>query len=482
MVLCVSLVFLGAACGSTSGGGDGGGGLTAADTTGGGSLTGKDSSGADATCSAADNSCKGSKLQYCDNGAFATMNCDEAGCLAAGFLGSAGCGAGPDGTSTCLCTACTAADNVCLSAKVAQVCDTATGTVSSTTCASGKSCAGGKCAAPTCTPKCASGACGPGSDGCGGTCSCSAGEQCNNGTCQKPCTSADNACSGDTLHTCGSDGQLHDQVCSTASCVQAGFIGYAKCGANPGEAATCLCQGCSAADEKCVGATAYACDDASGKLVATACGGGKLCKNATCVSPCVDECTTDNCNAAGQVELCQVGIDGCMKKLLPKACGGGLVCPPGTFTGCGACNDQSQCSAASVCQLFSKCIPASGATYTLKFYSATVPTTDSTGASWDGFGGAPDPIVNVYVNDVFVGSTGAISDTFSPSWNQSVDVVLNAGDVLLFQVWDQDVSSDDYIDGAQFSSWLATVKAGSYHSGPLYAGSTTSMSYDFGPK
>ena len=62
------------------------------------------------------------------------------------------------------------------------------------------------------------------------------------------------------------------------------------------------------------------------------------------------------------------------------ACSCGLVCPAGGC-GCGMCADQSQCDAVSVRELFSKCIAASGATYTFTFYSAAVPT-DPTGSAW----------------------------------------------------------------------------------------------------
>ena len=274
---------------------------------------------------------------------------------------------------------------------------------------------------------------------------------------------------------------MEAKLCSDADCKAAGYVGFSQCGANPGQDKTCLCEPCTAADEKCALNTAYTCDAVTGKLTAQACGAGMQCKNAACVKPCTDECTQDACNAAGQVVACQVGVDGCKKKLAPAACGSTSVCLAGA-SGCGPCNTSSQCDANSVCAGTGKCVAASGYTYAIHFISAVVPTTDTTGSAWDGFGGAPDPYVSVVVSTVTVDKTTYENDTFTPAWDQTLLITLKTTDVLDLDVWDSDGWSDDPIDGLEFKSRLSVVKAGGSLSGPLYPGSTTSMTYTITPK
>ncbi len=327
-VLCVAFTMFGAACGSTSAGG-GGGGVTAEDAASAADIASgpHDTLVADTGCTATESSCTGNTLNLCVGGSFKTQKCDDAGCIGAGYLGSTGCGVDTDGLATCLCTPCSVADTVCLSTKEAQVCDLKTGKVSTTTCTGAKTCSAGKCATPTCTPKCTSGACGANSDGCGGTCTCSAGEQCNNGTCQKPCTTANNACTGDTLHTCGVDGFMHDKTCGVADCLSVGYVGYAECGANPGQAATCLCVGCTEADNKCAdGTTVQTCDLASSKLTTSKCTGKNVCYGGSCVDP--------TCKPTCDGSKCGPNSDGCGGTC---NCGGGDVCDAGTCKA--ACSD-----------------------------------------------------------------------------------------------------------------------------------------------
>ncbi len=338
-----------------------------------------------------------------------------------------------------------------------------------------------KCKSTTCKPSCAANSCG--NDGCGGTCKCASGSVCAGTTCVAPCSPADNFCDGTTLHFCDASGAMGAKLCSDADCKAAGFVAFSQCGANTGQNKTCLCEACTAADEKCAANTAYTCDAVTGKLTAQACGAGMQCKNAACVKPCTDECTQDACNAGGQVVACQVGVDGCKKKLAPADCIGGLVCVAGSL-GCAACTASGQCDAQSVCGGNGKCTTAFGHTYTIKILSGNMPLTDSTGSAWDAFGGAPDPFVNIEVNDTIVATTTSQQDTFTPVWGESFDVVLQQTDVLSLAVWDEDttVATSDYMDGVKLGSWLAWVKSGTGNSGPLYSGSTMSLSYTIKPK
>lgn len=87
------------------------------------------------------------------------------------------------------------------------------------------------------------------------------------------------------------------------------------------------------------------------------------------------------------------------------------------------------------------------------------------GAAWDAFGGAPDPIVEVYVGSetnrvaVFNGP----DDTFRITFTNARVGGLRASDLrnlLLFMVYDEDVSDYEYIGGCFYRGLDDTVWAG----------------------
>ena len=324
------VAFAGVGC-SSSGSSGGGGTVAAVDAGGGGGLdtgaggdgsstqdTGKDTA---TTCTVADDHCDGDQVVYCDvtTGKIDQYGCSNLACQQAGYKSYAGCGMSSSGLIDCLCETCTSADNKCLGTSSAQVCDSATGKLSITTCASGKNCVNGKCVTATCVPSCKPGVCGPQTDGCGGSCSCPSGEQCNSGVCKKPCTAADQSCTGNTLHYCGPDGNLVDKQCSDASCQLVGYPSYSNCGANPGQNATCLCNKCTDADNKCFdGKTVQTCDNVTGTLTKTTCTGVNVCYGGACVDP--------TCKPSCDGTTCGPDSDGCGGTC---NCGGGNLCDKG---------------------------------------------------------------------------------------------------------------------------------------------------------
>jgi hypothetical protein len=78
---------------------------------------------------------------------------------------------------------------------------------------------------------------------------------------------------------------------------------------------------------------------------------------------------------------------------------------------------------------------------------AARPTQNGDGEAWDAFGGAPDPFVVVYLNGSVVLQTAEAADTFSASYSESADVVIPAGARVEVEVWDSDISDDDWILG-----------------------------------
>ena len=124
-------------------------------------------------CTKADNSCSGDVLTFCAaDGLTATTFCSDSQCQQGGYLGFDSCGPSSAGYTACLCTACTTADNICVSGG-AQVCDSVTKKVSVQACGGGKVCKNGACVVP-CTDECSADSCAggyavscvKGSDGC----------------------------------------------------------------------------------------------------------------------------------------------------------------------------------------------------------------------------------------------------------------------------------------------------------------------------
>lgn len=78
--------------------------------------------------------------------------------------------------------------------------------------------------------------------------------------------------------------------------------------------------------------------------------------------------------------------------------------------------------------------------------SFTVSGSKTTGDAWDAFGGAPDPTVDVWVDDTWVGTFNAISDTFDAYWQPSkFAFAVDSDSVVEFAIWDEDISEHDWI-------------------------------------
>lgn len=153
-------------------------------------------------------------------------------------------------------------------------------------------------------------------------------------------------------------------------------------------------------------------------------------------------------------------------------CAGGLICLGGV---CQGCTSNGQCDATSICYS-GHCTAAAGRKYTITFASGTVPIQNPQGSAWDALGGAPDPYVELKNGGVTVCKTSAKQDTFSAQWNQSCDIDVLASDQFELGVWDEDTASDDAIDASTITDMVPFLHAGG-SSGPIYAGSTTSVSW-----
>jgi hypothetical protein len=198
------------------------------------------------------------------------------------------------------------------------------------------------------------------------------------GACQPGTTSAACGAVGNACGVCGASA-----TCTGGHCV-------AACDSSS-------CGGCCA-DGACVDGLADAACGAGG-VACRACPVGSQCSAGTCVTlACAGSCA-GCCDAAG---ACQAGT-------ADPGCGlGGAACA--------ACGRGRSCAAGS-------CVVDPSSSWDVVVVAATIPALDCTGASWDVFGGLPDPFVTVDVSDgttQLEGATITIDDTLDPVYGQTV--------------------------------------------------------------
>ncbi len=101
---------------------------------------------------------------------------------------------------------------------------------------------------------------------------------------------------------------------------------------------------------------------------------------------------------------------------------------------------------------------------------AVIASLDGSGLEWDssvlGSGyAAPDPYVDVWGSNVLAGTTSIYNDTYTPAWNQSISgAAVSAGTRIDFDVYDDDLFSDEYIGGigVTYAEVMAHLNQGQY--------------------
>lgn len=137
---------------------------------------------------------------------------------------------------------------------------------------------------------------------------------------------------------------------------------------------------------------------------------------------CEGCCEGSDCFDGNDLESC--GVDG-------TAC---ESCPPGT-----------ECA--------SGCRAAPGALWDVIIISAELPPQLPSGASWDNFGGAPDPFVQLEVGDVS-GVTSTQDNTYFPTWDEVVLSGLTTEDLLgtsTYTIRDEDVLGSELAGTCSFT-------------------------------
>jgi len=295
------------------------------------------------------------------------------------------------------------------------------------TCTGSDTCdANGQCVS-SCTPSCAGRECGwdpiCGTMNCG---SCPAGESCNvQGQCE-----CNPSCAG---RECG-----WDPNCGTMNC------GDCPAGESCNEQGRCVAD--------CVpDCTGRECglDPVCGTQSCGNCTSGETCNaQGQCVSSCTPDCTNRIC---GPDPACGQSCG---------TCSGSLECVNGDCV----CIDNYDCDTDSIC-INESCNLAYGRNYTLTVVSIEVSQYDQNGEAWDYPGGMPDPFVCFYKNDQTSAEfcTTTKNDTFSATFNESFEAIINNSDKWSVGVWDEDLSSDDWIQGWYFDPIpVSVIKDGGY--------------------
>lgn len=208
------------------------------------------------------------------------------------------------------------------------------------------------------------------------------------------------------------------------------------------------------------------------------CGSGQVCAGGKCQASggggptCSDDCQTSSCLNSTTVSKCAYGSDGC-KHAQSVACPGGQICKAGLAI-CGQCLENDECEANQVCAA-GACKNYSGLKYTFTISSLKIPINDDTGTKWDP-AGLPDPFVCLTVNDEKIGCTTSKQDTLDPYWGSQISTTLYSTDEVGFAVYDEDLTSDDFMGGVAFTNIQPLLHSGGDES-DLFLGNAQTSSF-----
>jgi len=154
---------------------------------------------------------------------------------------------------------------------------------------------------------------------------------------------------------------------------------------------------------------------------------------------------------------------------LPSSCGAstcGGCCSGATCLGgnsasaCGAAGAAClDCGPGHLCSS-GGCVVDPASRWNIVVESVSVNAQTASGEAWDAFGGAPDPVVNVYVGTQtgYVGSTPAAADVFAATFDARVATDQRAEAMqtyLAFEVMDEDTSAHDRVGRCAYSGTLS---------------------------
>jgi len=125
------------------------------------------------------------------------------------------------------------------------------------------------------------------------------------------------------------------------------------------------------------------------------------------------------------------------------------------------CDEHSECLEDQFCRpFFSECRNVYGAELQIRSVSVHVASRTSSDASWDFDGSHPDPRLVWSIDGETIGEMPYASDTTTATWDETVPLLLQPGQVLRVDVWDSDWDADDWMGAAEFYDPVALARAG----------------------
>lgn len=222
---------------------------------------------------------------------------------------------------------------------------------------------------------------------------------------------------------------------------------------------TAACDGSSPPSCRCEGAV-------PGGTLSVACGGTQ------CLGGLGYRCTGIN-TAEAYPPACGIALDdGGPGACGPATCGGccsGTRCESGSTallcgTGGAAC---TACRAREVCT-GGACVVDPASFWAVVLDTIRLDTTDYTGAAWDSFGGAPDPLVYVRVGSATApqGSVDGPDDVFIITYTTANRIGFLRADALLtylrFEIYDEDVASNDGVCTYTYSAASSPLQSSAF--------------------
>jgi hypothetical protein len=320
------------------------------------------------------------------------------------------------------------------------------------------------------------------------------------GGCLQDTSMGDSVClPGDLDNACGAGGSGCVDCGTGRACAEGVCEDIPSC--DPGN-----CSGCCVADTCETGEADTACGSAG--LQCQDCGDDAECMGGQCVVPCNEDSCVGCCNPQGdcvtgmEVSACGSGGQSC------AACGGGQECADGacldrscaqTCGGCcsgttclggdsvSACGDSgtvcADCGQGRLCDM-GVCRVDPDSRWDLRLRWATLSSTNSSGDSWDFFGGLPDPWVRFstsYLSTDWNADSTTQDDTTLPWWQEVLIQDVKAAALLSYfevEVWDSDAFGsekmsgcygsfrEDYFSGSNFS--ITCLASGALRGATIY--------------
>ena len=275
------------------------------------------------------------------------------------------------------------------------------------------------------------------------------------------CINAAGICeSGEFDNACGRGG-IPCEVCEAPSqCAEGICESPPSCGPDN-------CDGCCDGDT-CIEQPTNASCGADGSEC-TECDSDATCVDGTCELPCEDTCL-GCCNDAGDCiedadqneDACGfLGLD-CEPCTGDQMCDFGVCSSPGCLETCDGCCigdtcydgfEDSECGFEETCEVCSggltcdgfDCTPSPTTQWQVVLLEGEIVATQPGGGTWDAFGGAPDPYLDI---EELMFESMFVDNTNEPVWNETITTAIlttELQETLTFRMRDSDVLLDQVV-------------------------------------